>query len=260
MELEEMQKECDVENEKVGYLNLYDGIECEKCKNRGYSTIAKSTSIGIYKFAVKCECMAKRNMVEVMRTSGLGDMMKIYRLNNYNHNEDWQDKIYNKAVEFVNRPSNCFYIGGQVGSGKTHICTAIIGGLVKTGKTDVKYCVWDNIATLLKQTTYSDKESYYLKLAKLKDANVLYIDDFFKATPSSADIKNAFEIINYRYNLSRSNAEEQIITIISSEKTIQELLEIDEGIASRIVELSKGFVITTKKDITKNYRLKSIGE
>ena len=56
-----------------------------------------------------------------------------------------------------------------------------------------------------------------------------------------------FYILNDRYNSG-------LATIISSEKTINEILGIDEAIGSRIVERAKEFITNIeKKD---NYRLK----
>ena len=89
-----------------------------------------------------------------------------------------------------------------------------------------------------------------------KKAEVLYIDDLFKTeqgkNPTTADINVAFEILNYRYR------NPQLITLISSEKTIQELVRIDEAVGSRIFEMSRDFCVNIGKDIKKNYRLKDL--
>lgn len=80
----------------------------------------------------------------------------------------------------------------------------------------------------------------------------IILDEFGNPTP--ADINLAMEIINYRYNLSRSN-DQRMITIISSEKTISELREIDEALTGRIKEMAGEWIITLSgKD--KNYRFK----
>lgn len=66
----------------------------------------------------------------------------------------------------------------------------------------------------------------------------------------------AFEIINYRYN------NQDLITIISSERTLTDLLDIDEAIAGRIAEKSKpgGYCINLNKDTKKNWRMQGIVE
>lgn len=90
----------------------------------------------------------------------------------------------------------------------------------------------------------------------LQTATVLYIDDFFKTTPTVADIDKAFQIINYRYNQSRI-ANKRCITLISSERTKTELQAIDEAIATRLIEMATPYyMLTISRDVSKNLRLR----
>ena len=102
-------------------------------------------------------------------------------------------------------------------------------------------------------------------MKELKKTDVLYIDDLFKGgkgedgkykPPTAADINAAFEIINYRYN------NPELVTIISSERTLVELNDIDEAIAGRIAERSKesGYCINLKPDKKRNWRMKGLME
>ena len=70
--------------------------------------------------------------------------------------------------------------------------------------------------------------------------------------PTSADIMIAFEILNYRY------MNQDLITIISTEKSVDEILEIDEAIGSRLYQRSKKYCIKLPSDKSKNYRMKGI--
>ena len=71
----------------------------------------------------------------------------------------------------------------------------------------------------------------------------------FKGRLNESDVNIMFEIINYRYlNF--------LPIIVSSEFTIEKMLEFDEGIGSRIYEMSKDYVVEIKNDIRNNYRLK----
>ena len=89
---------------------------------------------------------------------------------------------------------------------------------------------------------------------KYKNAKVLYIDDFLKVKkgeePTPADINLAFEILNYRL------LDPDKITVISSEKTLLDLLNYDEATMSRIFKAAGRYKINIEKDIKKNYRLK----
>ena len=67
--------------------------------------------------------------------------------------------------------------------------------------------------------------------------------------PTQADVNLAFEIINYRYN------DPQLITVISCERDVTELLDIDEAVGSRIYQRTKKYNISVSADNKKNYRL-----
>ena len=86
-------------------------------------------------------------------------------------------------------------------------------------------------------------------ILKYQVCEVLLIDDLFKGRLNESDVNIMFEIINYRYlNF--------LPIIVSSEFTIEKMLEFDEGIGSRIYEMSKDYVVEIKNDIRNNYRLK----
>ena len=94
-------------------------------------------------------------------------------------------------------------------------------------------------------------------LDRYKNADVLYIDDLFKTgrsfdaqmqRPTVADINYAFEIINYR------GLNPNLLTIISSELTTHELMEIDEAVGGRIIEHSTAINISRGRD--RNYRVR----
>ena len=79
---------------------------------------------------------------------------------------------------------------------------------------------------------------------------MLYIDDLFKQSIiSDADVKLAFEIIDYR-------ARNNLTTVISSELNVNELIEIDEALGGRIIQLTRGNRYIIAKDRNKNYRLR----
>ena len=138
-----------------------------------------------------------------------------------------------------------FIISGNSGTGKTHLCTAICGELIKAGK-EVRYMLWRDEAPRLKALV-NDRFEYDRLISEIKRADVLYIDDFWKGAVTQADINLSFEILNARYN------SKQKVTLISSERTIEQILSVDEAIGSRIYERSKGFYIKTPDE---NWRLR----
>lgn len=129
----------------------------------------------------------------------------------------------NKSIIFV----------GQVGSGKTHLSMAIANSLMEKGVGVLYMPYRDNIISL--KQNMMDEEYYRKVMNKFKRAKVLLIDDLFKGSISGSDVNIMFEIINYRYL-------NGLPVIVSCEKSIDEIMNIDEAIGSRLYEMSCGYV------------------
>lgn len=229
------------------YNTCYD---CPECKNKG--DIAFLNENGDFELK-RCKCNNVRKSIMRIKKSGIYHLIDKYTMNNYNTSEKWQEGIKNKALQFIDDATgNWFFIGGQVGSGKTMICTAIVAEFLNRGKASL-YMLWrDEIVTL--KASVTDAEEYSNRISELKNVPVLYIDDFLKVEkgkmPTPADINIAFELLNYRYN------NPELITIISSELPVTDIIKIDEAVGSRIYERSKNYQININPDINKNYRLR----
>lgn len=240
--------EAEIMNELEGNLTGYD---CRECRNKG--VIYSETESGETVFN-RCKCWEKRKSLRRIHTSGLKDLLDRYTFDKFECSEFFQLKVKEKALNFVkDENKRGFFIGGQVGCGKSHICTAIVREfLVEQGK-ETLYMQWKGDSARLKGI--ANTESYSCEVEKYKTVPVLYIDDLFKTetgkTPTAADINLAFEIINHRYIGS------DLITIISTEKLPGELIDIDEAVASRIIEMCRGYVLPVEYQKGRNYRLKS---
>ena len=260
------QHKVDSYNAGIGHLDQADGYNCDACKNKGYIAELRMAEIYGYKVEtlVPCKCQKARNALSRLARSGLRDVVKKYTFDRYEATEPWQQTLKETAQRFCADPGErWFFYGGQSGAGKTHICTAIAVHFLRQGM-ETKYMLWrDEIARI--KALVNDAEQYGAMMQEIKNADVLYIDDLFKTgkddfgkvkQPTPADINAAFEIINFRYNDPRK------ITIISSERTISDLNEIDEAIAGRIAEKSKadGYCINLGRDAGKNYRMKGMLE
>lgn len=247
---EYIQKRCDWFNSKIGHLEGYD---CPKCLNRGYIKRVKNR----HEIIEECECMYIRRNNERIRKSGLSESIEECTFEKYNVSNKWQQNIKAKAQAFINdKQVKWFYMGGQVGCGKTHICTAIMGELLKR-KYECYYMLWLTEATKIKADVLNSVE-YEHQVNKLRNVKVLYIDDLFKTQKdedgkqkkvTNADVKIAFDILNYRY------INKKLITIISTEKSIDDLIDIDEGVGSRVLQMSKEYCLSIGEDRGKNYRL-----
>ena len=236
-------------NNSIGNLNEIDGYDCSLCKNKGFISKLDDNGNEVLQY---CKCEKIRATLRRAKRSGLGDILKDYTFAKFDDKEDWQKTIKTKAQEFcTDENAKWFYIGGQVGCGKTHLCTSIAAHYIKAGN-EVRYMIWAEESKKLKANVNDD--SYQSMISEYKDVDVLYIDDFLKVkngeNPTTADINLAFEIINHRL-LSNNK-----ITIISSEKILDEIMDYDEATMSRIYQKTGQYKFGIGKDRNKNYRLR----
>ena len=118
----------------------------------------------------------------------------------------------------------------------------------------------DEIAKI--KSVVTDFLDYKKLVDELKKVDVLYIDDLFKMRKiaDTEKVKLTFAYINIAFAILQfSYTNDKLITVISSEKTIKDLLKIDEAIAGRIVEKtrSKRFCNNILKDPSKNFRFQN---
>lgn len=242
-------------NETEGKLHEEDGYDCRICRNKGYIVRLAEEYGRLSQVSRDCKCREIRNSIARMKKSGLQNIIRDYTFERYEAAEPWQQTLKTATEAYAQALQGWFFIGGQSGAGKTHLCTAICRKQLLDGRA-VQYMMWrDDIVRIKSAASDRDDPSAYMQ--KFKEAELLYIDDLFKTgrapdgslpRPTSADINYAFEILNYRYN-------NQLPTIISSEFTLDELLEIDEAIGGRICERAKVFSI--RKDREKNWRTRN---
>lgn len=209
-----------------------DLFDCPECENTG--RLIRQDADGCL-FGRECSCMVRRYSLRRIKRSGLEDAIKRYTFDNYQTPDEKRTAIKDAAVRFCADNSGWFFIAGQSGSGKSHVCTAIFGALVDRGH-NVRYMRWRDESTKLKAAV-NDAEDYDQQIKPLTNVPVLYIDDFLKGDVTAADLKLAFTILDARYSDAR------LRTIISTERSLQEIMELDEAIGGRIVERSRGYIV-----------------
>ncbi|MCX7774035.1 MAG: ATP-binding protein [Clostridia bacterium] len=246
--LEIDRRRAEILNRQRGNLEGYD---CQQCLNRGYFVHVDDDG---GRRSVECKCMDTRRSMDAIKRSGLSSLLERYTYEKWQANERWQKRALELAKSYAAKPGGSwFMMTGRPGSGKTHLCTALCADLMRNGKR-VKYMLWRDVSVQAKAVV-NDEEEYRRIVDPLKTVPVLYIDDLFKAgkdekgnvkvTPG--DINLAFEIINFRYNDSRK------LTIISSERSVGDMLSLDEAVGSRIYERTRDFYIPL--DGAKNWRM-----
>ena len=245
-------------NAMIGDLNADDGYDCPICKNKGNIARVEMVNDWPTKIYQDCKCMAMRYTIARMKRSGLQNIITDCTFEKYEELDPWNAKVKKMAMEYAAKPSGWFFIGGQSGAGKSHLCTAICRTFLLRGER-VQYMMWVDDAAILKGIVNEGAE-YTKAVERFKNAPVLYIDDLFKVQndndqnrgkPTPADVRLAFEIINFR-------VVSKLHTIISSEFTLAELVDIDQAVAGRIAELAEYNAISIPPDIKKNYRLRKV--
>ncbi len=233
-----------IPNLKVSAVTHYN---CEVCKDKGF---VLETMNG-YEYAKPCKCKIQADLKADLRRSGLDDkMLERMSFDRYEAVEDFQQRAKSTAYQYSQQAEvKGFYIGGQVGCGKTHLCTAICNEFYKQGK-PFRYVIYGEMIRELKALV-NDAEDYNRLMNRLCQVKILYIDDMFKGGTSEADIKHFFRLINSRYISQKT-------TIISSELMLNEVMAIDEAIGSRIKQMCGKFVLNIAKVRERNYRLKVV--
>lgn len=227
---------------------IQDSYNCEKCKDTGIIYDAKTNTARI------CECQEKLRYQKMLQTSGISEQFLRIGFKEFETKTEFQKVAKAKAIDYVKNfeqiekeRSNSIAFLGNCGTGKTHLSIAIANNLMAKN-IGVLYMPYREVITRIKQVI-TDEFEYARAMNKYKTARVLLIDDFAKGKTTESDINIMFEIINFRY-LNRKPI------ILSSELLQDDLLDFDEAVGSRLIEMSKGRIVEAK-GIENNYRINS---
>lgn len=240
-----LRAKCESYNSTQGNLNEIDGYNCEYCNNKGHVAIILNDEM----CSQECpRCSNIRKSIRFFTQSGLVGCT----FDNFKTNNQWQKNLLKISKDYAaSIGEKWLFIGGQSGSGKTHLCTAVLRECIFTHRKAALLFEWAEKAKRMKQLINDPR--YDSELGRYKNIPVLYIDDLFKVkkgeTATAADINLAFELLDYRY---RNN----LTTIISSEFSVDDIISIDEATGGRIKHKAQEYVLYISRDRAKNYRLK----
>ncbi|MBE6066098.1 MAG: hypothetical protein E7211_00135 [Clostridium lundense] len=225
---------------------------CPKCRGVGFIVKRDEKYQDII---TPCNCSVKDDVKLKWKRAGLNVDNSSLSFKNYKVFNDLTRYCRNKALAYVksfkeirNIRQNSIAFLGQVGSGKTHLSIAIAMNLMESG-VRAYYMPYRDAITKIKQNMLDD-EVYKKSMDKYKTSELLVIDDLFKGKVTESDINIVFEIINYRYL-------NNLPLVISSEYTMEKLLDLDEAVGSRIFEMCRGKVVEIRGK-ENNYRLNFI--
>lgn len=243
---------------KLDTLNRLEGNltghDCKICRNRGYTAALREDLSLVFR---ECDCMRIRKCVWEMEKSGLKNIIREKTFEQFQDTEPWQKLLKAGAEEYARNLQGWMLFCGQSGSGKTHLSTAVCRQRLLQGD-EVRYLPWREKLSELKSLGIDSQRRQEL-IHGYETAQILYIDDLYKTgksadgstKPTQADVNLAFELVNYRYI-------NHLTTIVSTECTPEELLDIDQATGSRIIEMAGAHVYAIARDMKKNYRLRKI--
>lgn len=216
------------------------GIQCGVCNNRGDLAFLNDSEF----FAVRpCKCAGTRLTVQRLQRQGLFEIAKEKTLPGFRTDTDTRKALKSIVKKFLaDKEPRWMILCGQSGAGKTHLCTAAFVRLSFDMGLDGRYLLWNSDGRRMKAAAKDGDEQL---LNDFKRCNLLYIDDLFKckrdSEPSDADVRLAFEILDYRYN-------HKLMTIISTEMLLEDIRYLDEAIYRRIYEMCGPYIGNIGRD------------
>lgn len=203
-----------------------------------------------------CVCAKRRQAEHLMKFSEITDEFKNMTFSSFElmGKHELVKEAYQCAIDYYkdfdkirNARCNSISLLGQPGSGKTHLLTALANNLIQKKQVSVLYFPFVE--------GFNDlKDNFDLlegKLTKMKRVGVLFIDDLFKGRdyPTPFQLEQMFAVINYRYLNHKP-------IMISSEKTVDELCDIDEALGTRIFQMCRDYTVVIQGDRKQlNHRL-----
>lgn len=210
-------------------------------------------------YSRRCSCVEQSKAKRMMKSSEITEEFKKLGFKNFKleGKAPVVRDAYECALEYFQEfkvikaeRSNSIALLGQPGAGKTHLLTAIANNLITKLHVPVLYFPFVEGFNDLKD----DFDLLEQKLEKMKQVDVLFVDDLFKPVrgkPRATEwqVEQMYSVINYRYLNHKP-------ILISSELTVDELVDVDEALGTRIYQMCQDFTVVIKGDrMQLNHRL-----
>ncbi|MGB8347035.1 MAG: ATP-binding protein [Ktedonobacteraceae bacterium] len=223
---------------------------CPKCKGAGYLRLDVSVGHPCFGKLVPCECKEaekkEKRRQELLELSDLGAFdTKVF--GNFNRRfsgvHPSVEEAFQEAYAFAQEPRGWLLLIGPNGCGKTHLAAAIANDGLRNGSVVLFSVVPDLLAHLRATFSPSATEAYDQRFAKMREAELLVLDDLGAHQSSPWASEQLFQLLNYRYN-------SYFPTVITANRS--GLGTIDERILSRLSDTA--LVTTVVLDGARDYR------
>lgn len=159
---------------------------------------------------------------------------------NFTIDKQWQQNVLHKLSTWNIEDKNWILLSGGPGTGKTHLVSAIVNSLLSNGY-QVMYARFSELMDSVRSRDYS-------LMHACRCVPVLFLDDLYKGNITPFELKETADLIDYR-------CVNNMVTLITTEKSPQELIELDQATIGRIIRMCNEFWAVFPRGLSADYRL-----
>ncbi|GCE26975.1 hypothetical protein KDA_24590 [Dictyobacter alpinus] len=211
---------------------IMDKGVCPRCRGAGY--LRADVPFGHPNFGKPIACECKESERKEKRRQQLRDMSNMDAFRNqsfrsFSMHTPGVEEAYKAATAFAQNPSGWLVLVGPNGCGKTHLAAAIANLSLDSGAVVLFEAVPDLLDHLRAAFAPTATEIYDQLFSKMREAELLVLDDLGAQQSSPWANEKLFQLLNYRYNLAMP-------TVITA--NLKGLQAVDERIRSRLNDRS----------------------
>jgi DNA replication protein DnaC len=221
-------------------------VVCSRCRGAGY--LRANVPFGHPNFgkAIACECKEaerKEKRRQQLRAMSNLDAFRQQTMSTFNTRIPGVQEAFQIAKDFAEEPAGWLVFIGPNGCGKTHLAAAIANQTLDNGAVVLFEAVPDLLDHLRAAFAPTATEVYDQLFSKMREAELLILDDLGAQQSSPWANEKLFQLLNYRYNMGMPTV------ITANPKGIQ---GVDERIRSRLGDVA--LVRTINMDRAQDYR------